>query len=224
MASPAVGTELAIVYVIGAVAVAAISVESCHPGQRHTVAVVAGNVDVSTLERKIGLYIVVEGPDVPGDGGMAGVAAILEMALVRVVVEMAGNAVRRFVRIRLCGMTGIAFLFPVHAVQGESRKVVIEEYRVLPVDFRMAALALLPQDAVVRIVVQVTALAACQKLDVKYRLDMAIVTGDTLVSTEQPVVGMDVVFEKRLIPGGTDVTGIALVAAMPVVRIIFEMT
>jgi len=52
---------------------------------------------------------------------------------------------------------------------------------------------------------------------------MAIVTGDFLVSAEKLVISMDVVLKKRFFPLSAVMTGIALVAAMLFMGVIFEM-
>ena len=53
---------------------------------------------------------------------------------------------------------------------------------------------------------------------------MAIITGDFLMSAEQLVVGVDIMLKERLFPLSAAMTGIALLAAMLVMRIILEMT
>ena len=53
---------------------------------------------------------------------------------------------------------------------------------------------------------------------------MAIVAGDDFVTAEQFVFGIPVVVECRLVPGdAAAMAGVALIAAMLVMRIIFEM-
>ena len=122
-------------------------------------AIVATNFGVRATERKVGLQVVIECPEVPGNGVMTGITAIAHVALVRVVVTVARDAVDRLVCIGLAGMAAVAFLLLVLAKQREARQVVVEEHRVLPVHFGMAALTLRTKYAIMRIVVEVARVA-----------------------------------------------------------------
>lgn len=52
---------------------------------------------------------------------------------------------------------------------------------------------------------------------------MAIVTRDFAVSAEELVVSMNIVIKERFFPFSAHMTGVALVAAMVVMCVIFEM-
>ena len=155
---------------------------------------------------------------------MAGIAAILEIAFVRIVVSMTRNAVDRFIRESLGGVAALAFLLFVNAVQRESSQVVSEKYRILPVHFRVAALTLGAQHSFVRILIQMTRVAARQQLHGEDRLDVAVVARKSLMPAEEFVIGLHVVIKGRFCPLGADMAGVTLLTAMLVMRIIFEMT
>ncbi len=140
-------------HIISTVAVATTPVDAFDFVQRHSVAVVTGDIDMGAVKRELGLQVVIECPHFPTNGVVAGVAMILEISLVRVIFTVAGNAATLFTCERLGGMTAVAFLLFVHAVQRESCQVVIEEHRVLPVNFCMASLTLGAQCSLVRIVI-----------------------------------------------------------------------
>jgi len=189
------------------------------------VAIVTANLDMGAVKLEVGLQVVIECPHFPTNGVVAGVAAILKIFFVRVIFTVAGNAATLFACECLGGMTAVAFLLFVHAVQRESCQVVIEEHRVLPVNFCMATLTLGAQCSLVRIVVQVARLTARHQLDIENWFDVAVITGDFdfLVSTEKFVIRMDVVIEERLFPFGADVATVALIATMLVVCVILQM-
>ena len=91
MAAPAVGAELAIMNVVGAMTIAATSVDGFDFCKRHTVTVVAGNRIVGTVKRKVRLQTMVEGPQIPGNRVVAATTLICKVTFVRVVIAMAGN-------------------------------------------------------------------------------------------------------------------------------------
>ena len=161
MAAPAVGAEFTVVYVVGTMTIAATSIEGFDFYKRHTVTVVAPDLDVSAMQLEVGLQVVIKGPDFPRDGGMTGITAVTHIAFVRVIVAVAGNAVDRFIRIRLTCVATITFLFLVVAMQRESGQVMVEENRVLPVNLGMTAFTLRTEHAFMGVVIQMTGIAAC---------------------------------------------------------------
>lgn len=116
MTTPAIGAEFAIVNVVRAMTVAATAIDGFHLDQRHAVTVVARDLDMGTIEREVCLQVVIEGPDVPGDRVVTGIAAIREIAFMRVVVAVAGNTVNRFVGVSLGRVAAVTFLLFVDAV------------------------------------------------------------------------------------------------------------
>ena len=82
MAAAAVRSEFSVVYIIGSVAIGAAIAGFLHRCQRGTVAVVTGNVDVSSIEFEACLSIVIEKPQVPGDRVVAGLTVVFEHAIV----------------------------------------------------------------------------------------------------------------------------------------------
>jgi hypothetical protein len=65
---------------------------------------------------------------------------------------------------------------------------VVEEYRVLPINFGMAIFALCTESAFVNLVIQVTRFAAGLQFNIEYWFDMAACTNDRLMRTMQVVV------------------------------------
>ena len=116
MAATAVGTEFTIVDVVGAMTVAATTVNGFDFCQGHAMTVVTTHLDMRAVEREVSLQVVIKSPDVPGNRVMAAVTSVFKIAFVRVVVLMAGDTVDRFVRIGLGGMTAVTFLLAMHAV------------------------------------------------------------------------------------------------------------
>ena len=89
MATTTVGTEFAIMHVVGTVAVSATAVDAFHFVERYSVTVIASDVDVSPFKRKLRLRVVIERPNGPGNRIVAGIAAIQEIALMRVIIIVA---------------------------------------------------------------------------------------------------------------------------------------
>ena len=160
MTAAAIGAKLAVVHVVGTMTITAAAVDTLHPGQSRSMAIVTTNFGVRAIKRKVGLQVVIECPEFPGNGVMTGITAIAHIALVRVVVTVARDTVDRFVGIGLAVVTAVAFLLLVFAQQGEARQVMVEKHRVLPVDFGMTALTLRTKYAIVWIVVEVARVAA----------------------------------------------------------------
>jgi len=154
---------------------------------------------------------------------VTGIAAIMEIAVVRVVFAVAGSTVAFLVAERLCLMAILALILVVHAKERKSSKVVIEKHRVLPLNFCVATSAARSQRTFVCIVVQMTRVTTRQWRYLENRLDVAINTCNFLVSAEKSVLRVTVMVEKRFFPGRTAVAAVALVAVMAIVTVIFEM-
>jgi len=99
----------------------------------------------------------------------------------------------------------------------------IKERRVLPNRLVVAIAALFAQRTVVRIVVQVTGVAVCHQFHCEYRFDVAVDAGDLLVPAKQLVVRVRVVIKERFGPRIAGVAGVALIAAMTIMLVIFKM-
>lgn len=223
MAASAIRTELAIMNVVGSMATAAIAVHDAHLRQRVAVAVVAGDVSVRALERECGLRVVIEEPDVPRDRIVAILAAFGEVAPVRIGFPVAGNAIGLCVRECLRGMAVFAFRFGMRAKQREIRQVMVEEHRVLPVDVGVAAFAGGAERPLVGVVFRVTGVTARLQGHLEDWFDMAGIAGDFYVGTCDAVIGVSVVVKSRIRPRRTDMAGIALLAVVSVVAVVFEV-
>lgn len=82
MTTTAVRSELTIVNVIRAVTPTTGVTRIAHCRERTSVTVIAGNDYVGAAQNKIGLGIVVEQPEIPGDRVVTGTTFILEPAMV----------------------------------------------------------------------------------------------------------------------------------------------
>jgi hypothetical protein len=159
MAAAAVGAEFTVVDVVGAMTIAATSIDGFDFCKGHTMTVVAADLDVSAIQREVGLQVVIKGPDFPRDGAMTGITAVTHIAFVRVIVSVAGNAIYGLVRVGLACMAAITFLFLVIAMQRESRQVMIKENRVLPVNLGMTAFTLRTEHAFMGVIIQMAGIA-----------------------------------------------------------------
>lgn len=90
-------------------------------------AIVTGDVDVRSCERKVGPQIVIKGPYVPGDGVMARTALIVEIATVWIVFRVASNTRGYGVSVFLCFVAVLTFSFIVSAEQRKRTQIMIEE-------------------------------------------------------------------------------------------------
>jgi hypothetical protein len=210
-------------YIIVAMAVSATAVDGFDLVQRHSVAVVTSDIDVSTLERKLGLCVVIESPNVPGNGIVAGLATILKIAVMRIIITVARYTGKVFFRERLSGVAIFALVLIVDAEQWEPSQVMIEKYRVLPIDFGVAACALRAQYTLVRIIIKVARVTARYQRDVENRIDMTVDAVYFPMSAEKPVVGMDVMVKERFRPLSAGMANVTLITSMFVMFIIFEM-
>lgn len=223
MTTAAVGPEFTIVIIVGPVTIATVPIDVFHLVEWAAMAVVAGDGDMSALEQKVGLLVVIERPYIPADRVVAGVAAVKEVAAMRVVLSVTGSATAFCIGESLGGVAILTFILFVHAVQRESCQVVVEKYRVLPVDLGVTALALHARSALMWIVVQVASVTGGREFDFEYRLEMAINASDFLVPAKQPVVGMLVMVKKRFGPLGALMAIATLIAMVFFMRIVFEM-
>jgi len=101
--------------VIGAMTVAATSVDGFDLVQRHSMTVVTADIDMSTLKRDIGLCVVIESPNVPGNGVVACGALFLEVAAMGVVITVTGYAATLFTCECLRSVASLALLITVYA-------------------------------------------------------------------------------------------------------------
>ena len=132
MAAAAVEAELAVVYVVGTVTVAAATALALHGGKRLAVAGVAGRVAVRAGEREPGPQVVIELPGQPVDRVVAGGAIVAVTPLVGIVVAVAVDANLRRVAENVGLMAAVAGSVGMCAEQREPGQVVIEEQVVLP--------------------------------------------------------------------------------------------
>jgi len=95
MAAATVGSELAIVDVVGTMTVGAVLAQTRLRSERLAMAAFARDVRVRAVERETRLRVVVELPLLPVDRVMAKEAVLAKPPLVRVIVAVATDAVIR---------------------------------------------------------------------------------------------------------------------------------
>ena len=127
--------------IIGAMAVATATTDRHHLVQRASVAIFTDDADMRASKRKASLQVVIKCPNIPGNGVVTGIAALMEVAVVRVFFAVAGSTVTFLMAERLRLMAILALVLVVHAEERESGKVVIEKHRVLPINFCVATSA-----------------------------------------------------------------------------------
>ena len=186
-------------------------------------ALLTKNIDVRSIKPKVRLYVVIECPYLPGNGVVAGVAALMEIAVVRVVLTVAGHTIAVFMAERLRSMAVLASVFLVQAKEGKAGQVVIEKHGILPVNFRVATATPCAQRPFVCTVIQMARVTAREQRLLENGLDVAIDTCDFLVSAQKSVLRVPVMVKEWLVPGRTAVAGITLIAVMPIVPVILEM-
>lgn len=132
MASPAVGTEFAIVNITGTMAVRAVLAEPGLRSQRLPVTAFTSNIRVRAIEREFCLCVVIKPPLQPLDRDMTLRARFTEASFMRVLVTVAADAVFRGIAEDVRFMTFATLGFRVIAEKRESGQVVIEKYVFLP--------------------------------------------------------------------------------------------
>lgn len=132
MTSPAVGSEFAVVNIIGAMAVRAVLTEPGLRSQRLPVTAFASNIRVRAIEWEFGLRVVIKAPLLPVDRDVALRARFAEASLMRFVFTVAVDTFFRGITeyVRLMAFT--AFDFCVLAKERKAGQVVIEKYVFLP--------------------------------------------------------------------------------------------
>jgi hypothetical protein len=117
-------------------------------------------------------------------------------------------------------MAILALIFIVCAKQRKRTEIVVEEHRVLPIDFGMATLALGAKKLLVDIVFQVAGPASRVQCNFKNWLDVTIVAGDVHVPAKKIVVGVCGMVERRFRPAAVAVARVAFFAVVSVVLVI----
>lgn len=106
--------------IIGAMAVATAATDRHHLVQRASVAILTDDADMRASKRKARLQVVIKCPDIPGNGVVTVVAALMEVAVVRVVFAMAGSTVTFLMPERLRLMAILALILIVNSKERES--------------------------------------------------------------------------------------------------------
>ena len=141
MAAPAVRSEFVIVNVVRAMAASAVAIYDFDPVQRCAMTGFTLNLCVRTLDWKVRLHIVIECPEFPSHRVVASIAACREVPPVRVVIAVTRAAVIVYVDEGRSLVTVAALRSAVKAQKRKAGQVVIEENRILPINFGVAGFA-----------------------------------------------------------------------------------
>ena len=120
MTAATINAEFVVVNIVGTVAAAAAAINKFHFLDCAAVAVIASDLYVRALQRKFGLHVMVEVPQIPCNRIVAGVTTTGETAAVRVIHVVAASTLRFHLFVSLRRVT--------------------KKDRILPVDFGMAEL------------------------------------------------------------------------------------
>jgi len=138
---------------------------------------------VRAIEFVIGLGVVVELPDAPAIGVVAGIALGAERKLVNIVVLVARIAIQR---IHLVAGVQMTFLARHGGMQADERKaghVMVEDHALVPLLFAMAAGAFFTFLALMYVVAFMTGKAGIASLLLVQIAAMAVLAGDVLMGT-----------------------------------------
>lgn len=205
MATLAVRAELAVVNVVGQVAIRAVAAETCLAIEFPSMTGLAGGVTVCTCQGKAGLRVVIEHPFRPRDGVMTQAAITAEIASMRIVFAMTICAFLRCVTEYVRFVARTALRVVVLTQQRKARQPVVEEQIVLPGLLVVAVFTGRAQRFVVRFVLFVAGQAVRYELDVERGLDVAGRTFDIGMRTEQRVPGIGGVIEANVSPRSRNV-------------------
>lgn len=220
MATGAVRAELAVVDIVGAVAVAATHARAAHYGKWLPVACIARGIGVRPGQRKIRLPVVIELPCPPVHRVVARCAVIAITVRMRIVCGVAIDAGVRCIPERVRLMTGVAGGIDVLAEQRKTGQVVIEEDIALPGRVVVAVLAGDAQLTLVRVFLGMAIAAARRECDLENRFDMTGFAGDGRMRAVQGVHGIARMIKPNGGPSRRRVTARTLRAEMPAMFIV----
>lgn len=220
MAPATIKAKLAIVNIVGTMTVIAAAAQPHLIFHRLPMTGFTLRIAMRTIERKIGLRVVIETPLRPVDRRVAQRTVVGEAVTVRVLRLVTRHAVHWCTPELLRFVTGRTFGVAMFAQQGESSKAMIEEDVFGPGRFVVAVLAGCSLGTLVGIVVFVAQRAARRWLSLKDGLDMTSCAFNAGVGPTERVVRVDVVIECQLCPLGGDVARVTALAKMPVVIVI----
>ena len=156
MATPAARPELTVVNVIRPMAAATVVARIAHCSERASVTIITGNVQVGAIQNEVGLSVVIEQPQVPGDRVVTGTTIVSKIAAVRIIIDivMAGDALGVGVSEYLTEVAGFTFDIVMVAEQRKMGQVMIEIRRLLPDALVVTAITLSILAPFMNIVVQ----------------------------------------------------------------------
>lgn len=170
-------------------------------------------------QREFRLPVVIEIPDAPAVGRMAGGAVAAEAAFVYIAASMAGNAVVRGAGIRARGVALATSNDHVHAQQRERAEIVIERQPRFPAHRSVAGFASHPLRAGVNVITPMAAGAILRQLLHRKRCGVARVAIERGVAARKFEVALHGVIEGRHPPGVVAVATGAILAEPRGVRV-----
>lgn len=175
---------------------------------------ITGQPLVGPQKRVAGELLVIELPEIPGIGRMAGVAIFPQRAFVVVILFMAADAVGAGAGKLVADVAALAGHGTVQAHQREIGEVVIEAIDDFPAVGDVAGGAHLHFRILVDIVRRVAGSAVARQI-VLQCADVAIGAGEGPVVSGERKTGLARVIECRLFPAGSGVAGLTLGAVAP---------
>ena len=155
---------------------------------------------------------------------MARTAVRPEPALMRIVILMTVDALRRRVAELRRLVACIALRLPVTADERERRKVMIETHILSPVGFVMTIATGLTLLACVRVIIEMARITIGTRIGFIHRGGMTRLAFQSRMTAQQREFGKSVVLETIFCPANLAMTGSTIVAQQTIVLIIRAMT
>ena len=220
MATLTVGPELAVVDIVGQMAIRAIAPKTRLVSERPAMTGFAVRIGVCARQGEVSLQVVIERPLRPGDRVVAETAVGAEEAVVRLVVPVTIDTRLRGVAENMRIMAGIALGLFMLAEQRELRQAMVEEDLVLPGQFVVAILAGCAQGLFVWLVFFVTGETLGFQRHIEHRLDVTRGALGLRVLAEQSMPGVDGMIESYVGPTSRHMARVALLAEVGFVVVI----
>src|SRR5579883_2184529 len=223
MAARAVTPEVALVNVIRRMTAAAVAGRIAKVAGE--VALSAGHGHVQSRQRKAGAVVIEAQIGAPAGRAVTGGAIGAELAAVHVIHAVTAHAAGlELLRRNGSGVAIEASQFGVRTGQRPMRIARVIEARLLPLHVAVAAVAVGPQPAGVRVLSAVTADTGGRQLRLHVSGAMAVLALQLGVRAEEREARRLQVIEARGLPATRRVTGAAVGAAIPVVNVVGRVT
>jgi hypothetical protein len=223
MTPATVGSELAVMDVIGTMTVGAVLAQARLHSERLSVTALARDIRVRTVKREARLLVVIEQPLLPFDRVVAKRAIFTEAPLVRVVFPVAADTGIRGITEYVRVVTLATFRLCVPAQQRKTCEIVIEEDIVLPRQFAVAVKAL----RTLRPLMGVIVLMARETVPSQFRfedwLDVAGFAFSLSMRADQCVFRVFFMIEMDVSPTAAGVAGLTGFAEVAFVIVVLQV-